>query len=236
FHLPRPEGVALVEATGFDFPSGHAQNAMVLWGYLAWTAGAGTAPAGGEGYRQIGRQQIYWSSGIVIFLIGLSRVYLGVHYPASVIGGWSIGFAMLLICIYAVQQLMERGFSVPTVPAVGLVFLVSLWLANFYVNDLSVRVSGAMFGVIGGAIIERRSVRFACQTTLWKQGMKLLVGLLGVLLVKEGTAAVLPETSPFVYTRYALTGAWIGLGAPWAFVRLRLAPSSPARGTRSETE
>ncbi len=80
FALPRPFEVdtrILSEGEmGFSFPSGHAQLVAVFWGMLA---------------LHVGRQ---WFTGLclaVIFLTGLSRSYLGVHYPTDVLVGWLFG-------------------------------------------------------------------------------------------------------------------------------------------------
>jgi membrane-associated phospholipid phosphatase len=96
FHLPRPYWVdprvkALSIETSYGLPSGHAQNATAVWGYLA--AQARPEP-GGRGRR---RALALWTlAAALIFLISLSRLYLGVHFPTDVLGGWVIGLAVLL--------------------------------------------------------------------------------------------------------------------------------------------
>ncbi|RMF09676.1 MAG: phosphatase PAP2 family protein, partial [Candidatus Neomarinimicrobiota bacterium] len=90
FASPRPaEALHLVPADGYGFPSGHAQMAMVLWGYLGWRTG--------------------WNKSALtlIFLIGLSRIVLGVHYPADVIGGWTIGLVLLTAGIALEDRLKQ---------------------------------------------------------------------------------------------------------------------------------
>jgi len=71
-----PQVKALASETTFGAPSGHAQNATGIWG----TAGARSRS-----------NLVWWLAGIVIFLIGLSRMYLAVHYPTDVIMGWMFG-------------------------------------------------------------------------------------------------------------------------------------------------
>lgn len=88
FHSPRPFWVdsrvnALANETSFGLPSGHSQNAAALWGTLA------------------GHFKKTWLtivSILIIFLIGLSRLYLGVHFTRDVISGWLIG--ALLVGLY----------------------------------------------------------------------------------------------------------------------------------------
>lgn len=88
---PRPTVDRLVTASSYSFPSGHSITAMLLWGsiivLLGWTL----------------RQHRNWRWGLTgllslwIVIIGVSRVYVGVHYPSDVVAGWSLGFVLLTI-------------------------------------------------------------------------------------------------------------------------------------------
>jgi membrane-associated phospholipid phosphatase len=85
FHAPRPFWVdprvqALAVETSFGIPSGHAQNAATLWGF---------------GTTLVKQKSLKWLMGLVIVLIGLSRVYLGVHFVSDVVAGWLIGGILL---------------------------------------------------------------------------------------------------------------------------------------------
>lgn len=85
FQWPRPFWVTtkvhnLAEASGFGFPSGHAQNAAGIWGLLAATTR---------------KSWIRWSAIVVILLIGLSRIVLGVHFTHDVLVGWLVGVLLL---------------------------------------------------------------------------------------------------------------------------------------------
>ena len=83
FKLPRPywmePKLAISTDTSFGLPSGHAQNAMVLWGYLATVL----------------RSPWRWLSVLLIFLVSLSRLYLGVHFPGDLLVGWTLGLLVL---------------------------------------------------------------------------------------------------------------------------------------------
>ena len=84
-HTPRPFWVsaqvrALAFESSFGLPSGHATNAAAVWGLLA---------------AYLRRPLALAILGLVIFLIGLSRVYLGVHFLGDVLAGWVAGFLLL---------------------------------------------------------------------------------------------------------------------------------------------
>ena len=85
---PRPEGFRLVEETGFSFPSGHSMAAMAFFGLLVWFAWH---------YVQSRPRRIALcvALGFVIAMIGLSRVYLGVHYASDVVGGFCVSLLWL---------------------------------------------------------------------------------------------------------------------------------------------
>ena len=85
FHLPRPYWMdpqikAFAPETSFGLPSGHAQNAIPGWGTVAhWL-----------------KKDWGWTAALaLILLISLSRIYLGVHFPTDVLGGWIVGGLIL---------------------------------------------------------------------------------------------------------------------------------------------
>lgn len=97
FHRLRPAPPALVNASGFSFPSGHAMDSLVLYGmllYLVWI----NFP---HGFRT------YLFSVFILILvlgIGVSRIYLGVHYPSDVLAGFFAGGIWLIGCILALHS------------------------------------------------------------------------------------------------------------------------------------
>lgn len=89
---PRPEVLKIVEAGGYSFPSGHSMISFGFYGFLIYLA-----------YKNIRTKKIKYpliiSLAILILLIGISRIYLGVHYFTDVIGGFVIGFVYLLVFV-----------------------------------------------------------------------------------------------------------------------------------------
>ncbi|MEH2415316.1 phosphatase PAP2 family protein [Nostoc sp.] len=91
FSKPRPElWHRLISETSFSFPSGHALGSMVLYGFIAYELATH--------YPHFAKV-IYSLAVILIAAIGISRLYLGVHWPTDIIAGYGVGFLWLMICI-----------------------------------------------------------------------------------------------------------------------------------------
>ncbi|WP_238941870.1 phosphatase PAP2 family protein [Bacillus sp. REN10] len=92
FKRQRPDILRLIEQGGYSFPSGHSMGSFIFYGAIAfllfellrhrWAKVTGTVAA-----------------VCLVFLIGLTRIYLGVHYPSDVTGGFTAGAAWLIFCI-----------------------------------------------------------------------------------------------------------------------------------------
>jgi undecaprenyl-diphosphatase len=103
FGRPRPEVVPhLVVVESLSFPSGHSMAAAVI--YL--TLGALLARFAAR--RRV-RIYVIGVSFALTFLIGITRVYLGVHYPTDVLAGWAAGLAWALVCWLVARYLQYRG-------------------------------------------------------------------------------------------------------------------------------
>lgn len=93
FVRERPDLNRLIEIGGYSFPSGHAMNAMAFYGIVTFLMS-----------RQIknrrGRTIFILSGSLFILMIGISRVYLGVHYPTDVIAGYFASGFLLALAIW----------------------------------------------------------------------------------------------------------------------------------------
>jgi undecaprenyl-diphosphatase len=103
FIRPRPEIVPhlMTEITP-SFPSGHSMMSAVIYLTLAALL---------TRLETSNRVRIYTISiaFFVVFLIGISRVFLGVHYPTDILGGWTFGLIWAMICWYVARYLQLRG-------------------------------------------------------------------------------------------------------------------------------
>lgn len=98
FHRSRPDIARLVTATGYSFPSGHAMVSFAFYGMLAYLMWINLKTRGLK----------YLFTFIFLFLvlsIGISRIYLGVHYPSDVLAGFAAGGFWLVGCILGLQAI-----------------------------------------------------------------------------------------------------------------------------------
>jgi undecaprenyl-diphosphatase len=225
FAIPRPSDprirVPLPEETP-SFPSGHAQNAVVNWGYLAYRA----------------RNPAFWLIAILAILgIGLSRIFLGVHYPQDVIAGWLIGLTLLVVYVKAEPPVSRwlgrqtRGIQLllAIVLPLALIFLHPADAQGLYPAVPAVTAMSALFGLGIGVIMERAWVQFRVEAVWWRRTIRYLAGLVVVAMCYLGPKMLLPEQlghgmeTILLFSRYALLGWVVAFLGPWIFVQVRLA-------------
>ncbi len=94
----RPDPPALVSASGFSFPSGHSMDSLVLYGMILYLLWINIKPS-------LASSLVSLLLVILIISIGLSRIYLGVHYPSDVLAGYCAGGFWLVTCILALHTI-----------------------------------------------------------------------------------------------------------------------------------
>jgi membrane-associated phospholipid phosphatase len=201
-HQPRPYWLGSVQRLGLEttdtlygLPSGHASGSVSSWLFLAY---------------ELKRPWLWPAAVVLIGLIGLSRLYLGVHFPHDVVAGWLLGLALLVLVLTGESWLRPRFQTWPWGVTIGLTFGLSVgaiviallvrqliavvadpagW-ADFarearrltlFIND-----AGGLFGAVTGYVLMQRYARFQPPSTWAKRIACLFIGLAGVLLFWRG--------------------------------------------------
>lgn len=97
FHRPRPTGYRLLEIGGYSFPSGHAMASMAFYGFLIYLVHKFIK-------NNTIKKLIIILNILIIILIGISRIYLGVHYCSDVLVGYSISIIYLMLYIKVLKK------------------------------------------------------------------------------------------------------------------------------------
>lgn len=190
FRIPRPwvldENFTILEqarvaAAGYSFPSGHTTSAVGTFGSIAATS----------------RRRLVQAICVALaILVGLSRMYLGVHTPKDVIVGALTSVAAIIVLRNVVHS--HKGMKILVASmiamALGLLAFVELYPfpADVDVHNLQSGVKNAytMIGCLTGVAMvytaERKYVNFSTEALWWAQILKVILGLALVLLVKEG--------------------------------------------------
>jgi membrane-associated phospholipid phosphatase len=112
--IRRPRPAAATEFlydTTFSFPSGHALGSLVGYGMLAYVVGSTWV----ESRRD--RLRLAIATAVLVIAIGLSRLYLGVHYFSEVVAGYAVGVLWLSVCMSGLQVAQRRRLTTNSVGA-----------------------------------------------------------------------------------------------------------------------
>lgn len=169
-------------AGGYSFPSGHTQTAVGTFGSIAAFT------------------QKKWIAAICVvlaILVGFSRMYIGVHTPADVL----VGALLSAVLIAAFYPLMlgkqERTyFGLVILAVLSIAYLLYMELTVFPVDidphnyESAMKNAYTLMGCSGALLIvypvEKRYVNYSEKAVWWAQLLKIALGLLAVLAVKEG--------------------------------------------------
>jgi membrane-associated phospholipid phosphatase len=221
FAAPRPYWVSAqveplsVEHT-FGIPSGHAQNAAALWGVMA------------AGAQRAGKRWAWVAAGLLIFFIGFSRLYLGMHFLHDVLSGWLLGILLLFAFLRfwdpavawlkgtALSQQVMIAFGVSLLMiAIGFLIYAPLSAYTFPVEwtDNALRVgpvpdpvsvegiltsAGALFGLAAGAAWIASRGGYETAGPLEKRALRYVIGLIGIVILWYGLGEVFPRGETWI--------------------------------------
>jgi len=102
FQRPRPDvSLRIITEGGYSFPSGHALNGLVCYGMLIFLIRRNCSNR-----RTANILTVLLT--LLILTIGWSRIFVGVHYPSDILGGWSFGLAVLMIATVIYDAIMKK--------------------------------------------------------------------------------------------------------------------------------
>jgi membrane-associated phospholipid phosphatase len=206
---------SIIQETGGGLPSFHTQSTVVVWGYLV---------------SQFRRPWLWALSIFLMVFIPISRVYLGVHFPTDLIGGYFIGVILLLGFLKTegpiLEWLQNRGLAVQLVIAAVIPLILVLAVPGIGKNGVTTAAS--LMGTGIGLVLENRWVKFETGGKGLKKVLRYGLGILVVFALWLGLRSVFAGLEPsllFRFIRYCLIGLWASFGAPLVFTWLRLAPT-----------
>lgn len=244
FRSPRPYWIsdrvsAYSHETSFGLPSGHAQIAASIWGWLA---------------VEVKKRWFTIVMAILIFLIGVSRLYLGVHFLGDVLLGWLLGGLLVWTFSAWYKKLgkwlekqsfrIKIGLVLASTIVMVLLILGARWVTGPWVMDPNwaaragevdpyslegaFTLGGTWLGMLGGfVVLTEKKGHFLAGEGGWRRLVRLLVGLLGIFILYFGLGQIFLRGANFIgyslrLIRYTMIGMWVSWIGPILFERLAL--------------
>jgi len=233
FHNARPYWISgevkqYYHETSFGIPSNHAQTPATIWGWLAC---------------EIKKRWFTIAALVLAFLIGVSRLYLGVHFLSDVLMGWIL--AGLLVWGFSVwhkkvgnwlsKQSLWAKLALVFIGGVAMIGLVlfARWTASSWVmhpdwveragevdplNPEGIfTLSGTWMGMLSGfVLLTEKKGHFLAGEGGWRRLLRFLVGLLGVLILYLGLGQIFPRNDDLIsYVLRFVRYTLIGLWVSW---------------------
>jgi len=217
FQQPRPfvllPEIQKISASGFGFPSGHAQSSMVVWGSITYL-----------------KKQIWIRNLSILFIlsIGFSRIYLGVHFPTDILGGWIFGGLILGVSYLIFLHVKINYLKKNTLLKLIIVTIVPLILLPFQLSQDMMSSLASLTGIGYGLILFQSFIVEIKPGKWFQRFFSFLIGIIGIGIIYLGLKFILPSENESFYQfgrflRYLVLGVWISFGAPWLFIRLGIA-------------
>ena len=210
---PRPIGTEGLEslrvstATGYSFPSGHTQTATT-----------------------------FWTSLMIILGVGISRLYLGVHWPIDVICGWIFGIVFTII-FSNLFDIVDKNKDYKLLLLMLIPFIIFIFIVK---SESYIKMFGLLAGFILGYIIEdkfikfntideyKKEISFSAKTDtkkdyIVKSAYRFILGIFTLLLVFLILNYIMPKYVLFKFIKYLIITLYAVAGVPALFKITKLA-------------
>jgi len=218
---PRPDSSYWypgTETPNYSTPSGHSQFSASFYGWISI------------------KVKTWWmmlASSILIILVGISRVYLGVHYLGDVLLGWGLGIVTVIVFYKyydSIVAFVSRYNSDYLYIGVAFIGLIMIALAAFVIplppNDNFGSYGGLMIGLSIGLMLEGKYVNFSVEPVdgkKWKIVLRVIIGMILVIGLLLGLSSILPTAEIWLralrYTSVVLVGIFVW---PLIFTKAKL--------------
>ncbi|NHJ23746.1 MAG: phosphatase PAP2 family protein [Candidatus Lokiarchaeota archaeon] len=200
---------------GFGFPSGHSQQAVATWGYLAY-----------EAYQKKNKI-LFWIFTILVYVIASSRVIIGVHDVQDVWGGLTFGFLWLIFFILLEPKISPKVASLSWIVKIVLsvIIPIALFVILILIFPTSTvdygMITGAMMGLALGYVFETEKIKYEPRNlTNMQRIINVVIGLVITLILYLGLSRLFPESQIMDFLQYLiLSFILVGL-VPWIFVKI----------------
>ena len=217
FQNPRPDPANLMEGirelcikykpSDPGFPSGHTQGSVSFWGPIMYL---------------VRNRAVLVFCLLMIILIPYSRMYLGVHFLGDILGGYVFGILSLIILIPLVIYMEKRYDKTRDIILIIAIIVIPFIIYNILPGRSIYNYMGVLSGFLLGALLGGDRIRFNPKNRLLPGIIKIVFGLVGLFLIKEGVKALLPSIPAAGFFRYWLMGFWITFIAPLIFSRIKM--------------
>jgi undecaprenyl-diphosphatase len=163
FHRPRPIATNLIASpASYSLPSGHALISVCFYGFIAYLLFKKLK-------NKFSKLAILILFLLLAILIGLSRTYLGVHYPSDVLAGWYLGFAILALGV-TFAEIENKFYAKKPVPSPEKKLLLSAYAVLFLIFSV---VSFGKIKIIqpANAFTETNLASFSKTTSLYSEDL-----------------------------------------------------------------